>query len=151
MTKLSIATYSSDAEIVMLLINEAPEVTPKKSLAEETAYVVSLPFAKLTVIVPDCSTKSASVMNTLAPIAVTPGLKVSVSGSVSSVLNAKLPGFTVSINKPCAEDAVQDGVPLPKSPLNVMWLPGVNELNVVVDDILSFANDIAVVNVFKLL
>ena len=104
----------------MLLINEAPEVTPKKSLAEETAYVVSLPFVKLTVIEPACVTKSTSVMNTLAPIAVTPGLKLSVSGSVSSVLNTKFPELISPRYNPCAEDAVQDGVPLPKLPFNVM-------------------------------
>ena len=70
----------------------------------------------MTVIVPGMITKSASVKNIFAPSAVTPGLKLTVSGSKPTVPTAKLPAAK-PLNKPDGAEAVQVGVPVPKSPL----------------------------------
>ena len=130
----------------MLLINDEPEVTPKKSLAEETAYVVSMPFANLTFTEAACGIKSRSVTNILAPTAVTPGLKVTFRESASSrVLTTILPAAISPIYKPCGEENAYDDVPEPKLPFKLIMLPTVNALKFIVDDIVSFAFAIAVV------
>ena len=122
-TKLSsvtkaVPTGKAITEMLMLVINAEFEVVPKKSLAEEVLKLVVEPFEKVTVIVLGMMPNDASVTKIFAPSAVTPGLKLSVSGaSALLVLSVELPPAGPVYNCPGA-DAVQVGEPVPKFPLN---------------------------------
>jgi len=128
--------------MLMLVINVEYAIAPKKSLAEEVLKLVVSPFEKATVIVPGMMPNDDSVIKIFEPSAVTPGLKVSDSGTGLLVLSVILPPAVPVYNPPVA-DAVHVGVPVPKLPVKVSVNPSGTFTNVSVAEIVSPAVPIA--------